>query len=205
MIDDPDLVAYTLSNMAHLRSDLGDGRAAVALCETALSHRRRLSDRIRVSVMQQQAHGASLLGDRESVDRLLDTASKVVEHVDPSVPWATAARRNAYFFEVQRATCYGRMDLHREARAIWDDINSAMPPAARRDTGVYLARQAIAYARTGDPEQAVTLARTSAGIARETGSARHRRELETLRTSMERWDGDRLGAELDAALAPLSA
>lgn len=203
MADDPELAAFALANMAHLRRDLGDGRAAIALCMSALSGR-RLSDRIRVNVMQQQAHGASLLGDRKSVDELLDGAARAVEHVDPAIPWGTAPRRNPFFFEVQRATCYGRLGLHSHARRIWDEINTALPPGARRDTGVFLARQATAYACTGEPEQAVVLARDSAAIGRETRSARHRKELAALRTAMERWQGDRIGCELDAALAPLA-
>ncbi|MGA5700682.1 helix-turn-helix domain-containing protein [Peterkaempfera bronchialis] len=204
MIGDSELTAYTLSNMAHLRSDLGDGRAGVALCQHGLRDQHKLTDRIRVNLMQQQAHGHSLLGERRDVDRLLDEASTVVERVEPSVPWGTAARRNAYFFEVQRATCYGRMGLHAEAQTIWDRINTDMPATARRDTGVYLARQATAYAATGEPEHAVTLAAESARIAAETGSARHRRELDALRKSMARWENDKLGARLSEALRPIT-
>ncbi|MFD4831052.1 Twin-arginine translocation pathway signal [Streptomyces uncialis] len=205
MIGDVDLVAYTLSNAAHLRSDLGDGRAAVELCQLGLSHD-GLSDRIRVNLMQQQAHGHSLLGpgSRAEVDSLLDAASRVVEGVDPEIPWGTAARRNAYFFEVQRATCYGRMGLHREAQDIWSVINTGMPPAARRDTGVYLTRQATAYAALGEPERAVELARTSAQVAAETRSARHLKELDVLRKGMRRWTKDPVGQRFEAALRPIT-
>ncbi|WP_258534334.1 Twin-arginine translocation pathway signal [Streptomyces sp. PT12] len=197
---DPDLVAYTISHMAHLRADLGDGRAVVALCERALADERRLSDRIRANLMYQQAHGAALLGDRRAVDRLLDQASRATERVDPAIPWGTAARRNAHYTAVQRATCYGRMGLHREALTLWDHITATMPPTARRDTGVYLARQASAHASTGEPERAVELAAESARIAHDTASGRHRAELDRLREAMIPWRDDRLGHQLDAAL-----
>lgn len=204
MLANTDLTAYILSNMARLRSDLGDGRAAVDLCRQGLSERHRLSHRIRVNLMHQQAHGHSLLGERTAVDQLLDEASAVVDVADPSIPWG-AVHHNAYFFEVQRATCYGRMALHSEARRIWDRINADMPPAARRDTGVYLARQAAACAATGEPEHAVTLAAQSAEIAAQTRSARHRKELEALRQSMSRWRNDPIGDRLVKALKPLAA
>ncbi|MFE6663881.1 multiprotein-bridging factor 1 family protein [Streptomyces sp. NPDC057697] len=204
ILGNADLTAYILSNTARLRSDLGDGRASVDLCRQGLSERHRLSNRIRVNLMHQQAHGHSLLGERAAVDHLLDEASAVVEVADPSVPWG-AVHHNAYFFEVQRATCYGRMGLYEEAQVIWDRINADMPPDARRDTGVYLARQAAAYAATGEPEHAVTLAAESAKIAAQTGSARHRKELEALRQSMSRWRNDPIGDCLVKALKPLVA
>lgn len=204
MVGDPDLIAYTLSNAAHLRADLRDGRSTIDLCEAALSDRSKLSNRIQVNLMAQQAHGYALIGDRAAVDRLLDTASVDVGQPDPAVPWGTAARRNVFYFEVQRATCYGRMGRHAEARGIWDQINATMPPAARRDTGVYLARQATAYAGTGEPEHAVVLARESAQIALETRSARHRQELTTLRDAMTPWTNTPLGRDLTDILAPLA-
>lgn len=205
MVGDPDLIAYTLSNAAHLRADLRDGRGTIDLCAAALADRSKLSTRIQVNLMAQQAHGYALIGDRPSVDRLLDKASVDVGQADPAVPWGTAARRNAFYFEVQRATCYGRMGRHAEARSIWDHVNATMPPAARRDTGVYLARQATAYAGTGEPEHAVVLARESAQIAVETRSARHRQELAVLRDAMTPWSNTTFGRELADALAPLAA
>lgn len=70
---------------------------------------------------------------------------------------------------------------------------------------MYLARQAVAYAATGEPEHAVALAAESAEIAAQTRSARHRKELEALRESMSRWRNDRIGERLVKALEPLAA
>ncbi|MFD3416405.1 helix-turn-helix domain-containing protein [Streptomyces decoyicus] len=201
MTGDADLIAYTLSHAGHLHADLGDGRSTVELCDAALSERGRLSARIQVTIKCQQAHGYALIGERRTADRLLDAASLAVEHVDPTVPWGSAAARNARYFEVQRATCYGRLGLHHEAVRIWEQINVTMPATARRDTGVFLARQATSYASTGEPEHAVALARQSSAIARETGSARHRQELGVLRAAMQPWATTRVGRELDQAIA----
>ena len=154
MTGDADLIAYTLSHAGHLHADLGDGRSTVDLCDAALSERGRLSARIQVTIKCQQAHGYALIGERRKADQLLDAASLAVEHVDPTVPWGSAAARNARYFEVQRATCYGRLGLHHEAVRIWEQINATMPATARRDTGVFLARQATSYASTGEPEHA---------------------------------------------------
>ncbi|MEJ8651015.1 hypothetical protein WKI65_23730 [Streptomyces sp. MS1.AVA.3] len=201
MTGDADLIAYTLSHAGHLHADLGDGRSTVDLCDAALSERGRLSARIQVTIKCQQAHGYALIGERRKTDQLLDAASLAVEHVDPTVPWGSAAARNARYFEVQRATCYGRLGLHHEAVRIWEQINATMPATARRDTGVFLARQATSYASTGEPEHAVPLARQSSAIARETGSARHRQELGVLRAAMQPWATTRIGREFDQAIA----
>ncbi|MFC1405714.1 MULTISPECIES: hypothetical protein [Streptacidiphilus] len=66
-----------------------------------------------------------------------------------------------------------------------------------------LARQATAA--LGEPEHAINLARESALIAADTGSARHRAELVRLRAEMKPWQHHPLGQDLDEALAPTAA
>ncbi|GAA3386608.1 hypothetical protein [Cryptosporangium minutisporangium] len=119
---------------------------------------------MRVFAYQQQAHGASLLNDRAEVDRLLDTAGALIGSVDVEL-WGTACLRTPHYVEVQRATCYGRLGVPREAERIWSQILPEAPPSARRDVGVWSARRAQAAAAAGEPEQAVELARQSVAIA----------------------------------------
>ncbi len=118
--------------------------------------------------LQQQAHGASLIGDRAAVDHLIDTADGLLCRVDDDLPWGNACRRTQGYLEVQRATCYGRLGLGVEAGALWPQVLDTVPPTARRDRGVYMARHATAG-----------IARAVAEIAVETRSARMRRELGT--------------------------
>ncbi|MFE5895820.1 Twin-arginine translocation pathway signal [Streptomyces sp. NPDC056488] len=200
---DPHLVGYAMVNSAQVRTDLGDGAGVVDLCEAALDDD-RVVPKIKVMAMQQQAHGASLLRDRAAVDRLIDTADRLLPRVNDDLPWGNACRRTPGYLEVQRATCYGRLGLGAEASTLWTQVLAAVPGTARRDRGVYMARHATAAATARQPEQAVEIAREVATIAVETGSARMRRELATLERAMRPWQDAPVGRDLAEALAPVT-
>ncbi|QDY78066.1 Twin-arginine translocation pathway signal [Streptomyces qinzhouensis] len=205
-VTDPDLHAYTLANLSYLQTELGDGHAAVALCERGL-HLPGLPPIARMQLMYQQAHGHSLLGDRDAVDRLLDTAQNTAatRPEQPPAPWGRgAAVDNPIFFDIQRATCYGRLGLHAQAQPLWQRVTASVPHTARRRAGIYLARQAAGHAALGEPDQALNLAAESAQIAAETGSARHIAELTSLRTAMSRWQQGSYAEQLHHAFQPIS-
>ncbi|MFI1014387.1 helix-turn-helix domain-containing protein [Streptomyces sp. NPDC020965] len=200
---DAHLVGYSLINQAQVRTDLGDGPAVVDLCEAALEDSGLLLPKVRIMAMQQQAHGASLMGDRSAVDRLLDEAGVLLPRVDDDFPWGNACRRTPGYLEVQRATCYGRLGLGTEADALWRQVLNVVPETARRDLGVYLARHATAVATACEPDQALEIARTAADIAMETRSARMAGELATLRRAMRPWQDAPVGQDLAEVLAPV--
>jgi hypothetical protein len=194
---DHQLVAYALLNHASLRTDLADGLGALDLCGAVLAEAGRLSPKMRVLALQQQAHGASLLGDRATVDSALDQAAPLVERCDDGLPWGNACRRTSAYLEVQRATCYGRLGLASAAAGLWRQILATTPANARRDRGVFLARQAIACVQDGDVGRAVDAGRLAAGLAVETGSVRIRRELAGLRKAAQPWRGTAVGRDID--------
>ncbi|MFG3000130.1 Twin-arginine translocation pathway signal [Streptomyces sp. NPDC048340] len=200
---DPHLIGYSLVNQAQVRTDLGDGYGVIDLCEAALNDD-RIFPKVRVMAMQQQAHGASLTGDRAAVDQLIDTAGGLISRVDDDLPWGNACRRTPGYLEVQRATCYGRLGLGREAEHLWSQVLDAVPGTARRDRGVYLARHATAAAGARQPEQAVEIARIAAEIATETRSARMLRELRGLERAMRPWQDAPVGRDLAEILAPVT-
>ncbi|MEU9919529.1 Twin-arginine translocation pathway signal [Streptomyces sp. NPDC051001] len=199
---DVHLIGYSLVNQAQVRTDLGDGRAVVDLCEAALEGTRQLVPKVRIMAMQQQAHGESLNGDRGAVDMLINKAGRLLDRVDDDLPWGNACRRTPGYLEIQRATCYGRLGLGSEAVTLWDQVLQIVPETARRDRGVYLARHATAAAGAGEPDQALELARSMADIAVETRSARMRRELATLQRRMRPWQDAPVGRDLVEVLAP---
>ncbi|MET9222289.1 Twin-arginine translocation pathway signal [Streptomyces sp. NPDC003300] len=201
---DVQLVGYSLVNQAQVRTDLGDGLAVVDLCEAALDDADRLAPKVRVMALQQQAHGASLVHDRTAVDALIDQAAGLIGRIDDEMPWGNACRRTPGYLEVQRATCYGRLGLGREAGALWHQVLAGVPVTARRDRGVYMARQAVAAATADAPDQAVEIAREVATIAVETGSVRMCRELVSLERVMRPWKDAPEGRGLVEALAPLA-
>jgi tetratricopeptide (TPR) repeat protein len=198
---DPQLIGYALVNHASVRTDLGDGAGVVDLCEAALADPRRLAPKVRLMALQQQAHGASFAGDRHEVDRLLDQAHRLVRRVDDELPWGNACRRTPGYLEIQRATCYGRLGLAREAAALWEQVIGPAATVGRRDAGVWVARHATACAAGRDPDQALALGKQAAEIATETGSARVRRELRGLAAQMRPWHDAPVGGEISALLA----
>jgi hypothetical protein len=200
---DREAIACALVDRAMARTDQGVGAAVVDLCEGALMDASHLSPEVRVFALQQQAHGASLLGDRDQVDQLLDKAGRLVDRVDVEV-WGTACLRTPNYVEVQRATCYGRLGLARDADQLWQQVIPEAPATARRDVGVWSARQAAASAVLGQPERAVDLARRAVGVVLETGSARARRELGAVDAAMSPWQADAVGQDLAEALAPIA-
>ncbi|WP_327307053.1 Twin-arginine translocation pathway signal [Streptomyces sp. NBC_01298] len=200
---DPHLVGYSLVNLAQVRTDLGDGYGVIDLCSAVLDGE-RVVPKVRVMAMQQQAHGASLTGDRAAVDRLIDTAGGLISRVDDDLPWGNACRRTPGYLEVQRATCYGRLGLGREAASLWSQVLDAVPATARRDRGVYLARHATAAAVAREPEQALEIARAAVEIATETRSARMLRELHSLEREMRPWHDAPVGRDLVEVLAPVN-
>ncbi|WP_190122791.1 Twin-arginine translocation pathway signal [Streptomyces inusitatus] len=195
-------IACALVDRAMARTDQGAGAAVVDLCESALMDATHLSPEIQVFALQQQAHGASLLGERREVDQLLDTASRLLDRVDVE-EWGTACLRTPNYVEVQRATCYGRLGLAHEAHRLWQQIIPAAPATSRRDVGVWSARQAVASAALGEPERAVGLARHAADVVLATGSARAVKELWAVATAMSPWQAEPVGQDLAEVLAPI--
>ncbi|MFJ6049673.1 Twin-arginine translocation pathway signal [Streptomyces sp. NPDC092307] len=201
---DPHLIGYSLVNQAQVRTDLGDGHGVIDLCEAALDDADLLVPKVRIMAMQQQAHGASLTGDRDAVDRLIDTADGLLARVDDDLPWGNACRRTPGYLEVQRATCYGRLGLGSEADRLWTQVLAAVPATARRDRGVYLARHATAVAVSRDPDHAVEIAREAATIVVETRSVRMLRELGSLERAMRPWHDAPVGRDLAEVLGPVN-
>jgi len=200
---DREAVACALVDRAMARTDQGRGAAVMDLCNSALMDAERLSPELRVFALQQKAHGASLIGDRRQVDALLDAAGRLLGQVDVEV-WGTACLRTPHYVEVQRATCYGRLGLAKEALGVWQQIIPAAPSTARRDVGVWVARQATLSASLREPEWTVEFARHAVKAALETGSARVRRELAAAKVTMTPWQDEPIGRDFAEVLAPIS-
>jgi transcriptional regulator with XRE-family HTH domain/dienelactone hydrolase len=200
---DREAVACALVDRAMARTDQGMGAAVMDLCDSALMDAGHLSPELHVFALQQKAHGASIIGDRRQVDALLDAAGPFVDQVDVEV-WGVPCLRTPHYVEVNRATCYGRLGLAKEALGIWQQIIPAAPSTARRDVGVWVARQAALAASLREPEWTVELARQAVKVALETGSARVRRELAAANVTMAPWQAEPVGRDFAEVLAPIS-
>jgi hypothetical protein len=199
---DREAVACALVDRAMARTDQGMGVAVMDLCDSALMDAGHLSPELHVFALQQKAHGASIIGDRRQVDALLDAAGRIVDQVDVEV-WGVPCLRTPHYVEVHRATCYGRLGLAKEALGVWQQIIPAAPSNARRDVGVWVARQATLSASLREPEWTVELARHAVKVALETGSARVRHELAATKATMTPWQAEPVGREFAEVLAPI--
>ncbi len=202
---DPQLVAFALHNKAMLHADMLDGRGVVDLARAALVHEDTLTPKVRILALQQLAHGTSLVGGqdaRDACDRLLDQAAELIERIDDPYPWGSACQ-TPHYVDVQRATCLLRLDRAGDALDVWDRVMPTLAAGARRDLGVFRARQAQALALRNEPDKAVEIAAEVVGLAAETGSVRMKRELRGLAARMRPWAQERPGRELGAMLATM--
>jgi hypothetical protein len=199
---DVQLVGFALHNKAMLEADKRDGQAVLDLTGAALLQRPRLCPKVEVLLLQQAAHGTSLIGGDNAADecgRLLDTAAALLEAVDDEYPWG--ACRSPRYIDVQRATVWTRLGRTRDAMKLWEEIIPDIPASESRDRGVFSARYAQALAAAGEPDQAVATVAAIPPLAAKTGSARMLSELFTLRKRMEPWSHEAAGRELEELLS----
>jgi hypothetical protein len=201
---DPQLIGFALYCKAMLLGDSGDGRSVLDLTGAGLRDDSRLIPKVRALLLQQAAHGHSLTGDADTsaeCDRLLDEAADLTGQVGDNYPWGACIA--PHWIDTQRATAWTRLGRHREAAGLWGDVIPMLPASSRRDIGVFSVRHAQALAGAGEPEQAVTITRDVIQVAVQSGSARMRAELRTLRQRMEPWRGGESWRDLDETLRAL--
>jgi hypothetical protein len=200
---DPQLVGFALYCKAMLHTDMSDGPGVLDLTGAGLSGR-QLIPKVRALLLQQAAHGHALSGDAGTAgecDRLLGEAGDLTGQISDDYPWGACTA--PHWLDTQRATVWTRLGRHHEAAGLWDSVIRALPASSRRDIGVFSVRHAQALAGTGDPEQAVTIARGVMQVAVQSGSARMRAELRALRKRMEPWRGEQTWRDLDEAMRTL--
>ncbi|WP_440104870.1 hypothetical protein [Streptosporangium sp. H16] len=200
---DVQLISHALTNKAMLAADLGDASIVIDLTAAALSNRSRLMPKTQVLALQQSAHGYALASDRARCDTLLDEAAALIDDIDDDRMWGNACRTPNYV-EIQRATCYGRLGLNVEAVALWEQILPSVPTTARRDIGVFLARQGAALAAVPEPERATEVAKKAIELLRQTGSVRQRAELVAMPNRMDAWVNTAKGREMTEMLASVT-
>jgi hypothetical protein len=195
---DVQLAAFALQAKAFMVSDTGDGAAVLDLTGEALQNRSRLAPKVMVHLLQQRAHGLSLAGgDPAEAFRLIDEAETFMDGADDGRPWGTAVN-SPRFLDVRRASVATRAGLA-GALDMWDDLLPDVAPG--RDRGVFMTRKAQALAAAREPDEAVRVAREVILLARRTGSARMRRELDVLQDRLVPYQ--RQGRELREAVAGL--
>lgn len=177
MAGDADLTAYILGRKAQLAADTGHAHDALGLASAARRTARQGS-KLEVIAAMHQAHGHSVLGDEGASLAGYDDALGLLERAEDDGIWGSWL--DAAYVNTARARSMATLGRYEQAAAGFRTAIAALPPAYRRDRGLYLAREARALTGAGDHEQAAQIALEAVQIASETSSARIIRQLDKL-------------------------
>jgi tetratricopeptide (TPR) repeat protein/transcriptional regulator with XRE-family HTH domain len=185
---DPEMTAYILARKSQLAGDMRDPGRALDYAEAALELASPRS-RLKAAAAAYAAHGHALDGEygRDATFRMHDDARATLSELDsdPGSPWAVWM--NDAYLDVERARCLSMLGRHDEAAEIFQQAIRELPRGFRRDRGVYLAREALAHANAGQPDQAAGAGTAALSIAIETESGRIINELAHLDTELAPW------------------
>jgi transcriptional regulator with XRE-family HTH domain len=183
---DPQMTVYVMARKSQMAGDMRDPESAIDLGDAAAAIARPGS-RLNAAALTFQAHGYALAGDPLSSLRTLDRARQLAADPDNQKEPGRATWLDQAYVEAQRGRCLEALGDHKQAVTVYQQAIRDLPRPFRRDRGVYLAREAQAYAGTREPEQAATTAMEALAVAEETGSGRIVSELALLDGSLARW------------------
>jgi hypothetical protein len=199
------MVSYVLMRKSNQASSSGNANRTLALARAALRGQDRLSPRARALALRQEARGHALSGDPTGCARALDAAREqaaaLEDHGEEDrilTGYCTPA-----FIEMEAADCAMLLGQPNQAVVTFQHGLATLPAEFQRDRAVNLARLAVAYAASQEPELACAVAQEAAAIVGSTWSARAVAELRRLPTLLSGWPDSEQVAELEATLAGL--
>ncbi|MFW3463959.1 helix-turn-helix domain-containing protein [Streptomyces microflavus] len=194
---DSDLTAYILARKAQLALDTGHPADAFGLA-TAARRTARPGSRLEVIAVLHEAHAHAVLGEGREAHRAYETALALLGRADSDGVWGSWL--DTAYVNTARARSLAALGAYEQAAADFDNAIAMLPPAYRRDRGVYLARAARAHAGTGNMSLAARIGAQAVGIAAETGSARIFHQLDHLDQALAPASGEDGVAEFRASL-----
>lgn len=171
-------VAFILARKSQLAADMGDPAEAVAAAEAAMRLARPRT-RVAAAAAAYAGHGYALSGDRAGSERLYGQARSVLGQAgDDDAPWPFFC--DQAYVSIQQAHSLAVLGQHAAAAEGFRSAISSLRPGYHRDRGVYVAREAAAYAGAGELELAAGLGMEALAIGTDTLSARIFSELAAL-------------------------
>jgi len=199
------MVSYVLMRKSNQASSLGDAPRTLGLARAALRGQDRLSPRARALALRQEARGHALSGDPTGCARALDAARDQAaapeDHGEGDrtlTGYCTPA-----FIEMEAADCAMLLGQPDQAVVTFEHGLATLPGQYQRDRAVNLARLAVAYAASREPERACAVAQEAAAIVSSTWSARAVAELRRLPELLSAWQDSSPVVGLEATLAAL--
>ena len=183
---DREMATYVMARKSQLAGDMCDATSAIDLADAAATMSRKGS-RLKATAATYGAHGYALAGQRTACLRAIDGARELAGRLDdnPESPWATWL--DSAYIDVQRGRCLSALGDHAKAATVFQQAIRELPPAFRRDRGVYLAREALAHTGAREPEQAAGVGMQAVAIAHDTQSGRVIDELARVGTGLAPW------------------
>ena len=185
---DQEMVAYMLIRQSNIAC-LTDDHAAVVQLAAAAQKISGTDPKLTALASQQEARGHALLGNFDPCFARLETAADLLrEHPQvshPNVP-VYLHHYDTDTLEEQSAVCYRAAGQGDKAITILQSKIDKMPPTMLRDRGHLTAKLAVAmvHGKEPAPDRATELGLSALGAAKQTGSARIRREVRTLQSQL---------------------
>lgn len=187
--DDPIMSAYVLMRKSNIASDQGNSELAVSLAKDAERAAVAQAPGLRALILRQDAAAAALNGDEAQCMSFLDRADEQIQ--DATADTDESAALTAYcspaYVESERANWWVTLGKPGRAVEYFETILGSWDDRFLRDRGLYLARLALAYASSGEPESACQVGMEAVDIAQATGSGRIEKKLAELCVSLDRW------------------
>jgi transcriptional regulator with XRE-family HTH domain len=193
---DMDDVVFILTRKAQLALDMRNGADAVGMAEAAMRISRPRSRLAAISATF-AGHGHALQGNTAPSAHAYDQARELLTGADTDQsPWGQFFGTS--YLEVWEAGSRAVLGDYRAAAAEYRTAIDAMPAGFRRDSGLYLAREALAHAGTQDVDQAAAVGLQALTIGTDTGSGRIMQELGNLNTTLGSVSTPKVGEFRDA-------
>ncbi len=167
---DHDSVVFVLARKSQLAGDMQDPIEAVDAAEAAIAMATP-RNRLAAIAATYAGHGHALRGDRGMCDQLYDQARSLLDRADKDEsPWGMFF--DAAYIAAQHARSLSALGDHRNAAEAFRAAIDNLQAGYHRDRGVYLAREALAYANMKEAEHAADLGLQALAIGTETNSVR---------------------------------
>lgn len=182
---DQESAVFILARKSQLAGDMKDGAETVGLAEAALSMAGPRS-RIAAIATTYAAHGYALQSEAANSNRAYERARELLADADSDeTPWGQFF--DDAYIGVQQAQSWTVLGEYRAAAEQYRSAIAALPTGFRRDQGVYLAREALAYANAHDAEKAADIGLNALTIGVDTGSRRVLDELVQVGNELGPW------------------
>ncbi|GAB2712987.1 helix-turn-helix domain-containing protein [Nocardia thraciensis] len=174
--DDGRLLSYIQMRLSNLAADTRNPQTTIDFAQTALHTATTLTPRLQAMALRQLAHGQAQLGQADNCARTLDLAWTNATHPDGAGD-NLADYCTPEYIAMEAAHCMVALGRPEQAITTLEPRLPRWRPGNRRDLGRGLAILAIAFARTHQPDQALTVAAHALAITADTHSHRTEQQL----------------------------